>query len=237
MNINYVKAIAVISVLLLLGGCSSSPEEVSMEMNKKVINREICVYPDGGYTEAPLWICSKKGTMESVGQYSVKGAGYQHARNMAYTQALREIATNVKTDLRSMMKSYTGVTGKEGATTATHDDEDVIQNFTFQTLKGAHVEEYVISPNKDLYVLVTVGEVPDMPDGIAGGQAVMWQQFKAKQAHEELNKEYDRYLKDQNPMPQVEPQPQQSGEVQQGTSPDLPLDQVLQDAKQDPQDY
>lgn len=229
MKFNKIKAIAVIGALLFLAGCSSTPEEVSEEMNKKIIAKEICVYPDGGYTEAPGWICSNKGPMESVGQYSIKNAGYQHARNMAYTQALREIASNVNADIRSMIKNYTGVTGTDGATTANHADEDVIKNFTFQVLKGAHIEDYIISPKKDLYVLVKIGEVPDMPSNI--GNAKMWQEFKAKQAHDELDREYEKFIKSQNPMA-AEPQPV----VQQG-EPAPDLSQILQDAKQDPQNY
>ena len=234
-NINVAKAIVVIGTLLLLGGCSSTPEEVNMEMNKKVISKEVCVYPDGGYTEAPEWICSKKNAMESVGQYNIKGAGYQHARNMAYTQALREIASNVKADIRSMMKSYTGVTGSNGETVANHADEDVIKNFTFQVLKGAHIEDYVISPNKDLYVLVTVGEVKDMPE--SGYQGKLWQEFKAKQAHDELDKEYERYQASQNPQPQQAPATETSQPVVQQGQPLPDLGKVLQDAKQDTTNY
>lgn len=235
MKTNWLKAVVVIGILLWLTGCSSTPEEVALEQNEKVINKDICVYPDGGFIEAPEWICAEKGPLEAVGQYSIKGAGYQHARNMAFTQASREIAATVQSEIRSMMKSYTGVTGEEGKTVADHQDEDVIKVLTFQTLKGAHIQDYVISPNKDLYVFVSVKDIPDMPSGIDNRGAMMWQQFKASQAHKELDKEYSDYVKSQNPA-LTSAATQQTPEVQVGSA-DLPLDQVLQDAKRDPQDY
>lgn len=229
---NWIKAAVVIAALVWLAGCSSTPEDVAKEQNDKIINKDICVYPDGGFMEAPEWICAEKGPLEAVGQYSIKGAGYQHARNMAFTQASREIAATVQTEMRSMMKTYTGVTGKEGETVADHQDEDVIKALTFQTLKGAHIQDYVISPNKDLYVLVSVKEIPDMPSGISNNGAILWQQFKAAQAHKELDKEYQNYVGSQNPAAAV----QQPQEPQVGSA-DLPLDKVLEDAKSDPKDY
>lgn len=186
-----------LSAILFLGGCSSNPEpwEKDYEPNtpaaldyrikayEDVIDDDLCVFPDGLYIQAPKWVCEEYGTKGdfALGTYSMAKAGYQHARNMAYLYAVREITRKTSEEIRSLSKAY-------GSSSGASRDEDIIQGISFKIAKNVQVVKSIVSPNQDVYLLVRAADVEDALEGSRERQ--LWKQYQAEKAHKELDSKH-----------------------------------------------
>lgn len=211
MNMNMKTCISAILVIatVALPGCSSSPEpwdedykpdvpaalDYRIKKHEEIVDDDLCVFPDGLYVEAPEWICMEDKEGFALGTYQM-GTGrvaYQYARNMAYLYAVREVTRKTSEEIRSMVKAY-GTSAGGGDT----QDEEVIQGISFKIANNVRVIKSIVSPNRDVYLLVRVGNVEDALEG--SKERMMWKAYRAKKANEELDAKY-REATWQDPVP------------------------------------
>lgn len=189
--------LAMVVLPAFLSGCSSAPEPwdeeykpdvpaalgYRIEKHAEVVDDEICVFPDGLYVEAPEWVCMEDKSGFAMGTYSMNKTNYQYARNMAYLYAVREVTRKTSEEIRSLAKAY-GSSSGGGSNT----DEEVIQGISFKIAKNVRVVKSIVSPNKDVYLLVRVDDVEDALEN--SHERAAWRAYKAEQAHKEMDSKY-----------------------------------------------
>lgn len=194
---NKIIPIVLSTAIIGLASCSSKPEpwdeeykpdvpaalEYRVKKYEETVDDELCVFPDGLYVKAPDWICAEDKEGFALGTYSMGKTSYQYARNMAYLYAVREVTRKTSEEIRSLVKAY-GTSAGGGDT----QDEEVIQGISFKIASNVRVMRSVVSPNRDVYILVRVGNVEDALEG--SKERMLWKAYRAKKANDELDAKY-----------------------------------------------
>lgn len=182
-----------LSVLLVvvIAGCASTPKEVAKVQEPVMANE---------FSNAPKWVLnpSLEGGLSAVGSAKVGKAGMQFARTEAMAHARNELANITNTKVKNMVKTFTQSTGTGEAEALDKVASEVSKQVTNQTLSGSKQKDTWISPSGEFYVLVIVDEnvakdsVKNAVQTSLRNEQALWQQFQAKKANEELDKEIDK---------------------------------------------
>ncbi len=150
--------------------------------------------------DAPSWVLNPEveGGLAAVGSAKIGKAGLQFARTEALANARDELARQISVKVKNMVKNFTQVTGIGNEETVDKVSVQVSKQVTSQVLQGSRQKDMWISPSGTLYVLVVVD--PEMIKKVVKEQTLtslrnekaLWQQFQAKKAYEELEKEIQK---------------------------------------------
>ncbi len=177
----WIRKIALIFILVVFSvGCSKEAK------------------PEIEGTLAPSWI--KKPTVEDaiaeVGSAPKSAAGIGFQRRIALANARSNLAQQVETLVKDKVETFTRTTGIAKAETVDRVATTVSKQVAKVTLRGSKQVDSWRSPSGTFYVLVAI---PNKEINAAAKDAVktsfkndeaLWQQFKSKQAFEELEKEF-----------------------------------------------
>lgn len=177
--------------LAFLGGCASSPS----------------TEPDAGeFDDAPSWVLDGGSSVEegtaAVGSAMIGKAGMNFTRTEALSYARDELAKQLGVKVKNMVKNFTQTTGIGDDETVDKVSKQVSTQLTKETISGSRQKDMWISPSKNLYVLVYIdGQV--LKDSVKNSvqtsmknEAALWQQFQAKKAYDDLDKEIEKEFGD-----------------------------------------
>lgn len=190
-----IKTISSISLTLLLSaviaGCSkeSTPELRSVDF--------VCKQEG---VEAPKWTCIPEisGHYAGVGIAEKSAAGMDHMRRVAMANGRSDLAQQIETLVKDRVSLYTGTTGIAQSETVDKTTESVTKQVAKVNLSNSKAVDMWSAPSGAIFMLVTV------PKGSTNEQIkenlntsykddnALWQQFKAKGAFEELEKEFSK---------------------------------------------
>lgn len=182
--------VSVLSVMVF-AGCASSPKEATKVQEPLMANE---------LANAPKWVLnpSLEGGMSGVGSARVGKAGMQFARDEAMANARDAIAQTMSLKIKNMMKKFTETTGVGDAETVDKVSSKVSRQVANETIVGSKQKDTWISPSGEMYVLVVVDatmakdSVKNAVQTSLRNEQALWQQFQAKKANEELDKEIDK---------------------------------------------
>lgn len=154
-----------------------------------------CVFPDAPKEVAPNWVCDvpvEGVAVSSVGSAVKSDAGPAFMKDMAGADARVKLAQQMRTRVSNMIKQYVETTGAASTETVDKVNSSVSKLITSETLTGSRVYRSISSPRGDIYVLV--GLDPNATQQAAeralktsmNNDRALWQQFKSKQAQDEL---------------------------------------------------
>ncbi len=187
MNPTLNAKIIFLAASLALAGCASPPEPAA--------DLAECVFPDAPTESAPLWVCDSpiEGVeLSAVGFAQPSKAGNSFMKQMATADARVQLAATFKTRVQNMIKQYAETTGSADSETVNRVNTSVSKLITNETLVGSRVFRTRTSPSGGLYVLVgldTANVQQAAKDSIQtsiNNDQALWQEFKAKKAHDEL---------------------------------------------------
>ncbi|HCW92842.1 MAG TPA: hypothetical protein DHM44_04090 [Flexistipes sinusarabici] len=153
---------------------------------------------------APSWVInpSMEGSITGLGSAKIGAAGMQFARTEAIAVARDEIARTISVKVKNMFKNFTQATGVGDEETVDRVAVNVSKQVASQTLSGSVPTKTWVSPCNEYYTLVVLnpGKVEDVVQKNAissfKNERALWQQFQAKKAHEELEKEIEKEFGD-----------------------------------------
>jgi len=152
------------------------------------------------FANAPQWVLNPnvEGGLAAVGSAKIGPAGIQFARTEALANARDELARMLTVKVKNMIKNFTQTTGIGDETTVDKVSAQVSKQVTSQVLNGSKQKDMWISPSGELYVLVVLdpGSVKEAVKQATlssfKNQRALWQQFQAKKAYDELEKEIEK---------------------------------------------
>lgn len=185
-----VYGLSVLSVMVFTG-CASSPKEATKVQEPSMANE---------LANAPKWVLnpSLEGGISAVGSAKVGKAGMQFARDEAMAHARDAIAQTTSLKVKNMMKNFTQTTGVGDAETVDKVSSQVSRQVASETIVGSKQKDTWISPSGEMYVLVVVDasvakeSVKNAVQTSLRNEQALWQQFQAKKANEELDKEIEK---------------------------------------------
>ncbi|QOY51644.1 LPP20 family lipoprotein [Candidatus Sulfurimonas baltica] len=148
--------------------------------------------------QAPDWTCrpSADGAYAGVGVAQKSAAGMGHMRRVAVANGRSDLAQQISTLVKDKISLYTGTTGVAGSETVDQTTEAVTKQVAKVDLVGSKSIDTWNAPSGALYMLVTVSKQSaneqiknNLATSFKNDQA-LWQQFKAKNALEGLEKEF-----------------------------------------------
>ncbi|WP_265823108.1 LPP20 family lipoprotein [Geovibrio ferrireducens] len=176
--------LAVMFVALVTVGCGGKSAEAP-----KVI--------DPCFNGAPAWVLSPEleGGLAASGSAKVGPAGMQFAKTEAMASGRDELARIISLKVQNMVKNFTQVTGVGDAQTVDKVSSQVSKQVANETLNGSRQKNIWQSPCGDLWILVVLDPAVVKEQAKQAVQSsykndqALWQQFQAKKAYEELDKE------------------------------------------------
>ncbi|MFH1097446.1 MAG: LPP20 family lipoprotein [Candidatus Desantisbacteria bacterium] len=190
-------------VLLMLGiltifpimiiGCGATKKEIK---ETKVQGQSIAKE----FADAPKWVLDtsvEKG-LAAVGSAKIGKVGMQFARTEALANGRDELVRIMNVKISNMVKNFSQVTGVGDAQSVDKVSNQVSKQIASEVLSGSRQKDMWVSPSGDVYILVIVDPslikqaVKDGIESSCKNDAALWQQFQAKNAHEELDKEVDK---------------------------------------------
>ncbi len=186
-------AIFLVGSVFFLGCAASTPKVESPALQNEFAN-------------APGWVTSGGGALKdgpsAVGSAKVGPAGMNFARTEAMSNGRSELARQMSLKVKDLVKNFTQTTGVGDAQNVDKVSAQVTKQVASQMLNGSRQKDSWISPSSTLYVLVFI-------DGTVAKDSVknavmssykndnaLWQQFQAKKANEELDKEIEKEFGD-----------------------------------------
>lgn len=188
------KKVVVLTAMLIfaltfLGGCASTKDVM-----------------DDEFGDAPSWVLDGGSSVEegaaAVGSAKISKAGMNFTRTEAMAYARDELAKQLGVKVKNMVKNFTQTTGIGDAETVDKVSSQVSTQVTKETISGSRQKEMWISPSKDLYVLVFIDNetlktsVKNSVQTSMKNEAALWQQFQAKKAYDDLDKEIEKEFGD-----------------------------------------
>ncbi len=188
----FVSVSLVSSIVVSCGGSKEQkPKEPAKVQSSKWSNE---------FANAPSWVLNPEveGGLAAVGSAKIGKAGIQFARTEALANARDELARQLSVKVKNMVKNFTQVTGIGNDQTVDKVAVQVSKQVTAQVLQGSKQKDMWISPSGTLYVLVVLD--PQSVKNVVKEQTLtslrnekaLWQQFQAKKAYEELEKEIQK---------------------------------------------
>ncbi|MBW1895125.1 MAG: LPP20 family lipoprotein [Deltaproteobacteria bacterium] len=180
----FVLVTVLVFALFFLGGCASTPSTVDE------------------YEDAPSWVLDGGSSVEegsaAVGSAKISKAGMNFTRTEALAYARDELAKQLGVKVKNMVKNFTQSTGIGDDETVDKVSSQVSTQVTKETISGSRQKDIWISPSKDLYVLVYIdsetlkASVKNSVQTSMKNEAALWQQFQAKKAYDDLDKEIEK---------------------------------------------
>lgn len=178
-----------IFALTFLGGCASTKDVMEDE-----------------FEDAPSWVLDGGSSVEegaaAVGSAKISKAGMNFTRTEALAYGRDELAKQLGVKVKNMVKNFTQTTGIGDDETVDKVSSQVSTQVTKETISGSRQKEMWISPSKDLYVLVFIDNetlktaVKNSVQTSMKNEAALWQQFQAKKAYDDLDKEIEKEFGD-----------------------------------------
>lgn len=184
-----VGGVMVASLGLVIGGCSSKPEQPQV-----LTPVAECAYP-GTTAAAPLWICDapvEGYDITAVGAKEKTAAGVQFQKDQAAASARVALASRMKIQVQNMIKQYAETTGAGDSETVDQVSTSVSKLITNETLVGTKIIRSSFAPNGTAYVLVALApaEVQQIAEQSLktsmNNEKALWQKFQAGKAQDEL---------------------------------------------------
>lgn len=182
-------AVMVASLGLVIGGCSSKPEQPQV-----LTPVAECTFP-GTTAAAPLWICDapvEGYDVTAVGAKEKTAAGVQFQKDQAAASARVALASRMKVQVQNMIKQYAETTGAGDSETVDQVGTSVSKLITNETLVGTKIIRSSFAPNGTAYVLVALApaEVQQIAEQSLktsmNNEKALWQKFQAGKAQDEL---------------------------------------------------
>lgn len=175
------------SILIL--GCTSH------ENQPKSIDLTGC-YQEG--VLAPTWTCvpEVKDHYSSVGISEKSDAGMSFMRRVSLANGRSEISQQIQSKVKDRISVYTGTTGSTNNETVDKVVETITKQVAQVNLTNSKSIDQWTSPLGTLYMLVTVDhknantQIRNNLKTSFKNDDALWQQFKAKNALEELEKDF-----------------------------------------------
>lgn len=177
------------ALAILVAACAAPGDD-----KKVALEPLACVWPGTSQT-APAWTCDQpvEGLeVSAVGIYEKTAAGLQFQKDQATAAARVALARNMRTRVNSMIKQYAETTGAANAETVDRVNTSVSKLITNEVLDGTRIYQSVVSPNGTMYVLLGLDaklaarKTEEIIKTSMNNDRAAWQQFKAKQAQDEL---------------------------------------------------
>jgi hypothetical protein len=150
----------------------------------------------GDASNPPKWVC---GSAQVEGIYAIGSSEKMPTISMQRTKAQSngrdELARTIEVKVQNMLKDYASSTGVGADQTAEAVFTTVSKQVSKQTLTGARPLEWWTNPtNQSMYVLMVldnnaknVSQVQQAVKTSLQNEKALWQEFKAKKAHDELD--------------------------------------------------
>ncbi len=147
---------------------------------------------------SPKWTCIPEvtGYYAGVGIAEKSAAGMDHMRRVAMANGRSDLAQQIQTLVKDKVSLYTGTTGVGASETVDKTTESVTKQVAKVNLNGSKAIDMWSAPSGALYMLVTVSkdstneQIRDNLKSSFKNDNALWQQFKAKNALEDLEKEF-----------------------------------------------
>lgn len=190
---NIVSKIAMISLATaIMTGCADKDPEVKKEVYKPTFE---CTQES---VPAPKWTCIPQvtGYYAGVGIANNSAAGMAHMRKVAMMNGRSDLAQQIATQVKDKMQGFTQTTGNgtnETVDAVTKAITDQAANFKLTNSKAV---DMWTAPSGAVYMLMTIpeGEVNGILKKSAktsfNNDEARWQDFKATQAFDDLNKQF-----------------------------------------------
>ncbi len=180
-------------VILAIGltACENNVKPVPTPASVAVVAD--CVFPN--QQAAPGWVCDEPLPgleVQATGISEKSAAGIAYMKNKAKADALGNLAEQFKVKVSKMVKSYIGTTGMGTAETIDAAASSTIKTISSQTLSMAKTYKSRTGPEGRMFVLVgldetrTRTEVEKAVKTSMKNDKALWQEFKAKQSHDEM---------------------------------------------------
>lgn len=148
---------------------------------------------------APEWTCRPfvDNAYAGVGVAQKSAAGMGHMRRVAAANGRSDLAQQIKSLVKDKVALYTGTTGVAGSETVDQTTEAVTKQVAKVDLLGSKGVDVWSAPSGALYMLVTVSknnanqQIKNNIRTSLNNDNALWQQFKAKNALEALEKEFE----------------------------------------------
>jgi len=147
---NIKKSILILTVLTAtaFGGCSA--KETKPELGTNVNYEKMKEYPK--WVIQPTYDRGIAG----VGSAQMTDLGFDFARKEAMASARLDLGGQIRTKVDGLFKSYTSKIGVGDTTSVDTLTENITKELVSVELKGASLKETWISPEDELFVLMTV---------------------------------------------------------------------------------
>ncbi len=186
--------ILTISPIIIIGCGTAKKEikEITVQEQSRNISSELA--------NAPKWVLDpsiEKG-LGAVGSAKIGKAGMQFARTEALANGRDDLARMINVKVSNMIKNFCQAIGVGDNQTVDKTCSQVSKQVASEVLSGSRQKEMWMSPSGEVYVLMIIDTnlikqvVKDGIESSYKNDAVLWQQFQAKNAHEELDKEVDK---------------------------------------------
>ena len=173
---------------ILAAGCSP----VAKKIDNEALEEE--------FKNAPEWVLTGhlKETTSAVGSAKIGKGGLQFARTEALATGRDELARQVSVKVETLVNNFAQQTGIGDDQMLDAFSKQVSRQITDETLAGSRQQDIWISPSADVYVLVVMDNEQiktavrrQMVSSYRQDDA-RWQEFKAKNGVEELDRELER---------------------------------------------
>lgn len=182
-----------LGAVMLVGmtGCSSKEEKV-----KPAEPVAECVVEG---VKAPEWVCGSSdvpGYYTSVGGAPFSKLGLSFSRREALANGRSNLAQQIESEVKDKVATFAQSTGVGDSEVADKVSTQVSKQVAKVTLKGSKQIKYWQAPSKEIYLLVAVPESTvnqEVKNQVASSYKndnALWQQFQAKNAMNELEKEF-----------------------------------------------
>jgi len=147
---------------------------------------------------APKWTCipNVDNYYSGVGIAQKSAAGMAHMKRVAVANGRSDLAQQIKSDIKDKITIYSGTTGVSSDETIDQTTEAVTKQLAKVSLVGSKAVDSWTSPSGALYLLVTVPkkstnkQIRENLKTSYKNERALWQQFKAKNALENLEKDF-----------------------------------------------
>lgn len=147
---------------------------------------------------APKWTCipDVDGFYSGVGIAEKSKAGMAHMKRVATANGRSDLAQQIQSQVKDKITVYSGTTGVADGETVDQVAEAVTKQIAKVDLVGSKAVDSWTSPSGALYLLVTVPkgstnkQIKENINTSYKNDRALWQQFKAKNALESLEKDF-----------------------------------------------
>ncbi len=188
--IKTISSIIITGVLsIIISGCSKDAEVQKRSVDYACIQENV---------SAPAWTCvpEMEASYAGVGIAEKSVAGMDHMRRVALANGRSDLAHQIESKVKDKITIYTGTTAAGASETVDKTIETVTKQVAKVDLIGSKAVDMWTAPSGAIYVLVAISQKSadeqiqnNLKTSFKNDQA-LWQQFKAKNALEELEKEF-----------------------------------------------